>query len=50
MLQGKIALIFFKYFNKDILELPQFVDGEKILQYIENKNNKDNSQYENIKK
>ena len=36
---GKIALMFFKYFNKDILELPQFVDGEKILQYIENKNN-----------
>ena len=31
--------MFFKYFNKDILELPQFVDGEKILQYIENKNN-----------
>ena len=45
---GKIALMFFKYFNKDILELPQFVDGEKILQYIENKNNNKLVNFEKI--
>ena len=45
---GKIALMFFKYFNKDILELPQFIDGENILQYIENKNNNKLVNFEKI--
>ena len=34
---GKIALMFYKYFNKDINEIPEFVNGDKILQYFENK-------------
>ncbi len=45
---GKIALMFFKYFNKDILELSQFIDGENILQYIENKNNNESVEYTKI--
>ena len=37
---GKIALMFYKYFNKDLIEMPEIIDGEKIIEYIDN-NNKD---------
>ena len=28
---GKIALMFYRYFNKDFIDIPEFIDGELIL-------------------
>ena len=39
---GKIALMFYKYFNNDFIEIPEFIDGETILEFLQ-KNNKDKS-------
>mgnify|MGYP002622861730 CR=1 FL=1 len=47
---GKVALMFYKYFNKDFIEIPELVDGEKIINYINN-NNKDKTseKYQKLK-
>ena len=41
---GKIALIFYKYFNKDLVEIPNYIEGEKILEFIESKNKEKSSE------
>ena len=41
---GKISLMFYRYFNKELIEIPEFLDGKKILEFIEsNSNNLDKS-------
>ena len=45
---GKIALMFYRYFNKDYLDIPEFIDGELILEYL--KKNNTNKSSENYKK
>ena len=45
---GKIALMFYRYFNKDFIDIPEFIDGELILEYLKKNNN--NKSSENYKK
>lgn len=45
---GKIALMFYRYFNKDLIDIPELIDGEPIIDYL--KLNNSNEFSENYKK
>ena len=47
---GKISLMFYRYFNKELVEIPEFLDGKKILEFIENKSNNLDKSSEKYKK